>query len=86
MCVIWDSSENRAVSDLSDQNERYSDNGIKLEYLGVTMDNNLNYLEHLDKIWKKTASRVRLLPRKRRNIGPYTAETIYKMMILPVTS
>ena len=48
------------------------------------MDKNLNYLEHLNKIQKKAASRVRLLSRIRHNIGPYTAETIYKMMILPV--
>ena len=54
------------------------------EYLGVIMDKNLNYLEHLNKIQKKAASRVRLLSRIRHNIGPYTAETIYKMMILPV--
>ena len=54
------------------------------EYLGVIMDKNLNYLEHLNKIQKKGASRVRLLSRIRHNIGPYTAETIYKMMILLV--
>jgi hypothetical protein len=50
------------------------------------MDKNLNYSEHLNKILKKAASRIRLLSRIRHNIGPYTAETIYKMMILPVMS
>jgi hypothetical protein len=48
------------------------------------MDKNLNYSEHLNKTLKKASSRVRLLSRIRHNIGPITAETIYKMMILPV--
>ena len=54
------------------------------EYLGVIMDKNPNCLEHLNKIQKKAASRLRLLSRIRHNIGPYDAETIHKMMILPV--
>ncbi len=53
------------------------------EYLGVTMDKNLNYL---NKILKKATSRVHLLSRIRHNIGPYTTEIIYKMMILHVMS
>ena len=48
------------------------------------MDKNLNYSEHLNKTLKKASSRVRLLSRIRHNIGPITAETIYKMMIVPV--
>ena len=54
------------------------------KYLGVIMDKNLNYLEHLNKIQRKAASRVCPLSRIRHNIEPYTAETIHKMMILPV--
>ena len=54
------------------------------EYLGVKMDKNLNYAEHLEKTLNKASSSVKLLSRIRQNINPSTAETIYKMMILPV--
>ena len=54
------------------------------EYLGVRMDMNLNYNDQLEKTIKKAASRLKLLYRIRQNINPSTAETIYKMMILPM--
>ena len=54
------------------------------EYLGVTMDENLNYIEHLQKTIKKATSRVKLLYRIRQNLSPSTAEIVYKMMILPI--
>ena len=54
------------------------------EYLGVRMDMNLNCNDQLEKTIKKAASRVKLLYRIRQNISPSTAETIYKMMILPL--
>ena len=44
------------------------------EYLGVTMDENLNDIEHVQKTIKKATSRVKLLYRIRQN----------KMMILPI--
>ena len=54
------------------------------EYLGVYMDKNLSYCEYLNKTLKKASSRVRMLSRIRQNIGPFTAEKIYKIMVLPV--
>ena len=54
------------------------------ENLGVTLDKNLNFNDHLEKTFKKISSRIMLLSRVRQNISPHTAETIYKMMILPV--
>ena len=54
------------------------------EYLGVALDKNLNFNEHLEKTIKMISSRIKLLSRVRQNISPYTAETIYKVMILPV--
>ena len=54
------------------------------EYLGVKMNKNLNLIEHLERTCKKASSRVKLLPRIRRNIGPETAQIIYKTMILPI--
>ena len=54
------------------------------EYLRVKMDTNLTFSDHLEKTVKKATSRVKLLTRIRHNINPYTAETIYKITILPI--
>ena len=54
------------------------------EYLGVKMDKNLTFSDHLEKTAKKATSRVKLLSRIRHNISPYTAEIIYKVTILPI--
>ena len=54
------------------------------EYLGVKMDKNLTFSDHFEKTIKKATSRVKLLSRIRHNISPYTAETIYKVTILPI--
>ena len=54
------------------------------EYLRVTMGKNLTLADHVNKVIKKTMSRTNLLGRLRHNINPHTAETIYKVMILPV--
>ena len=53
------------------------------KYFGVMLDKNLNFNDHLEKTFKKISSRIKLLSRVRQNISPYTAETIYKVMILP---
>ena len=54
------------------------------KYLGVILDKNLNFNEHLEKTYRKVSSRIKLLSRVRQNINPHTAEIIYKVMILPV--
>ena len=54
------------------------------EYLGVKMDKNLTFSDHLEKTIKKATSRVKVLSRIRHYISPYTAETIYKVTILPI--
>ena len=51
------------------------------EYLDVTMDKSLTLAGHLNKVIKKASLRTNLLNRIRH---PYTAKTIYKVMILPV--
>ena len=48
------------------------------------MDKNLTFSDHFEKTIKKATSRVKLLSRIRHNISPYTAETIYKVTILPI--
>ena len=55
------------------------------KYLGgVMMDKNLTYADHLGKIAKKAISRVKLLSRIWSIISPFTAESIYKVTILPI--
>ena len=56
----------------------------RYEYLGITLDKNLNLLGQFEKMYKKVSSRIKLLARVRMNISPATAETIYKVMILPI--
>ena len=48
------------------------------------MDKNLTYADHLEKTAKKAISRVKLLSRIRSVISPHTAESIYKVTILPI--
>ena len=56
----------------------------RYKYLGIILDKNLNLLSQFDKMYKKVSSRIKLLARVRINISPTTAETIYKVMILPM--
>ena len=52
------------------------------KYLGVLMDKNLTYADHLEKTAKKAISRVKLLSQIRSIISLHTAESIYKVTIL----
>ena len=54
------------------------------KYLGVTLDRRLNMTQHMENVFKRASSRIKLLRRIRHNVNPYVEETIYKMMILPV--
>ena len=48
------------------------------------MDKNLTFSDHLEKTIKNASSRIKLLSRIRQDMSPYTAETIYKVTILPI--
>ena len=48
------------------------------------MDKSLTYATQIERGYKKASSRVKLLSRILKNISPYVAETIYKVMIEPV--
>ena len=54
------------------------------KYLGVKLDKKWNLQSHVDNIHKKVASRIKLLGRIRIDITPAVAETIYKVMVLPI--
>ena len=53
-------------------------------YLGVLMNKSLPYKEHIEKVLKKANSRVKLLSHIRQDLAPHTAETVYKVMIMPL--
>ena len=55
-------------------------------YLGVQLDKHLTLHDHMQKIYTKRLSRVKLLKRIRHNISPSVAYTIYKVMIEPIST
>ncbi|KAL9960121.1 hypothetical protein ACROYT_G033530 [Oculina patagonica] len=54
------------------------------KYLGVHLDPTLNLDTHFFKTYKKAAGRVNLLRRIRSNIDVFSAERIYRTMIMPI--
>ena len=54
------------------------------KYLGVHLDQTLNFDTHLHKIYKKAAGRVNLFRRIRSSIDTFSAQRIYQSMIMPV--
>ena len=52
-------------------NEQSISESQKYEYLGVILDKNFNFDEHLEKTFKKVSSRIELLSRMRQNINPH---------------
>ena len=89
-CIVFGSCQKLSTASVKSRCLNVKLNGVNVietntyDYLGVKLDKNLNFAEHLGKIYKKASSRVKLLARVRHNIGPTTAQIIYKTMILPV--
>ena len=54
------------------------------KYLGVYLDQTLNFATHFDKIYKKATGRLNLLRRIRSSFDTTSAEKIYRTMIMPV--
>ena len=54
------------------------------KYLGIYLDQTLNFATHFDKIYKKATGRLNLLRRIRSSIDYASAEQIYRTMIMPV--
>jgi len=54
------------------------------EYLGVTLDNHLNMVDHIRKVQKRIRSRINLLRKIRHKISPSVAESIFTSMISPL--
>ena len=53
-------------------------------YSVVIMEKSLSYKEHVEKVLKKANSRVKLLSHIRQDLTPHAAETVYKVMIMPL--
>ena len=54
------------------------------KYLGVHLDPTLNFETHFQKMYKKEAGRVNLLPRIRPSIDSFSAQRISQSMIMPI--
>ena len=54
------------------------------KYLGVHLDPTLNFDTHFRKVYKKAAGRVNLLRRIPSNIDTFSAQRIYRTMVMPV--
>ena len=54
------------------------------KYLGVVLDKHLNFNAHIDKIYRKSSSKVKLLWTVRSNLTRLAAETIFKAAIRPL--
>lgn len=54
------------------------------KYLGMWMDENLTFNEHIDYFCKKVDQRIALLRRIRKQVTAHAAETVYTSMIRPV--
>ena len=57
---------------------------LSYKYLGVHLDQSLNFATHFDKIYKKATGRLNLHRRIRSSIDSASAEKIYHTMIMPV--
>ena len=83
---LWGTTQRLAKSSklVIDINGQIINETEMYEYLGVMMDKSLTYTTQIEQVYKKASSRAKLLSRIRKNISPYVAETIYKIMIEPV--
>lgn len=54
------------------------------EYLGVIMDSHLNMSSHLQRMYRRVSSRLKMLKKVRHNISPIVAEKIFTSMIQPL--
>ena len=66
-------------------------NGVQIEfvknysYLGIVLDNKLQFNDHIKNNIKKAGHKVYMLSRVRQYVNTNTALTIFKSMILPYT-
>ena len=57
---------------------------LTYKYLGIYLDQTLNFATHFDKIYKKATGRLNLQKRIRSSIDTASAEKIYRSMTMPV--
>ena len=64
-------------------NGEYLEEVRELKYLGIIIDNNLQFNSHADYTAKKVAKKVNFLYRLNKYVSPYTLVTVYKSIIAP---
>jgi len=55
----------------------------KIKYLGVMLDRNLNFTEHVDYISRKVGAKLGVL-RRVKDMTPYMRRIVYKSVIAPL--
>ncbi len=74
----------RSVTDLSLHiNNELVESVTVFKYLGVFLDQTLSFDHHIERVYKKTCSKVGLLKKVRHYIHHSTALTLYKSLVLP---
>jgi len=56
----------------------------KIKYLGVMIDRNLNFTEHVDYISRKVGAKLDVLRRIGKDMTPYMRCIVYKSVIAPL--
>ena len=65
-------------------NDTKIDRVLSYKYLGITLDDNLDFNIHIENCLKLVSYKAYLLGKVRKYINVHTAVTIYKSMILPI--
>ena len=55
----------------------------EFKYLGVTLDEHLNFESHINNIYNKACSKLGAIRKTRNCVGHSTALTLYKSLVLP---
>ena len=89
-CVLFGTQQRIASATLSDGpfslflGDKPTDQAQHYKYLGVLIDANLSFKQHVDKILVKISKRIGVLGGIRNNLTVDAANKVYQPLVLPV--
>ena len=89
-CVLFGTQQRIASASLSDGpfslflGDKPINQAQHYKYLGVLIDANLNFKQHVDKLLVKNSKRIGVLGRSRNNLTVDAANKVYQFLVLPV--
>ena len=89
-CVLFSTQQRIASATLSDGpfslflGDKPINQAQHYKYLGVLIDANLNFKQHVDKLLVKISKRIGVLGRIRNNLSVDAANKVYQSLVLPV--